>query len=84
MTIKVKFFAAIRETVGQDSIELGAAAHGDLMQLLETLRGLLSEEAFDSLRASNVRIAVNREFVEGACVLRDGDEVAFMPPITGG
>jgi len=44
----------------------------------------VNDAAFAALSAPNVRIAVNKEFVEGGCTLRDGDEVAFMPPITGG
>jgi molybdopterin converting factor small subunit len=28
--------------------------------------------------------AVNREYVKGETVLRDGDEVAFLPPVAGG
>jgi len=52
--------------------------------LLEPLRRLVDDAAFTALSAANVRIAVNREFVEGSCTLQDGDEVAFMPPITGG
>jgi molybdopterin converting factor subunit 1 len=84
MTIEVRFFAALREAVGRDSFEVRTPAGGDLMELLETLREQLGVTAFEALRAPNVRIAVNKEFVEGGCVLRDGDEVAFMPPITGG
>jgi molybdopterin synthase sulfur carrier subunit len=83
MMIKVRFFAALREKVGRDSLDVHMQG-SDLMDLLEPLRGLVSEVAFAALNAPNVRIAVNREFVEGGCTLRDGDEVAFMPPITGG
>jgi sulfur-carrier protein len=32
----------------------------------------------------SVRCAVNHEFADLATVLRDGDEVAFFPPVTGG
>jgi molybdopterin converting factor small subunit len=28
--------------------------------------------------------AVNREYVDGETVLRDGDEVSFLPPVAGG
>ena len=84
MAIKVRFFAVLREKAGCDSIDVSAMPQSDLIGLLETLRVLLSDTAFDALRAPNVRIAVNREFVETECVLHDGDEVAFMPPITGG
>lgn len=83
MMIKVRFFAALREKVGRDSLDVPILG-SDLIDLLEPLRGLVSEAAFAALSAPDVRIAVNKEFVEGGCILRDGDEVAFMPPITGG
>jgi molybdopterin synthase sulfur carrier subunit len=83
MMIKVRFFAALREKVGCDSLDV-CMRGSDLMDLLEPLRRLVDDAAFTALSAANVRIAVNREFVEGSCTLRDGDEVAFMPPITGG
>jgi molybdopterin synthase sulfur carrier subunit len=81
--IKVRFFAALREKVGCGSLDVRMQA-GDLMDLLEPLRGMVDAASFAALTAPNVRIAVNREFVEETCTLRDGDEVAFMPPITGG
>ncbi|MEJ2567238.1 MAG: MoaD/ThiS family protein, partial [Gammaproteobacteria bacterium] len=32
----------------------------------------------------NVLIAVNMEYTDGSRVLKNGDEVAFFPPVTGG
>ena len=84
MTIQVRFFAALREKVGMSSFDVALAAGSDLTDLLAVLQVELRTSAFDALRAPNVRIAVNREFIEAHHVLHDGDEVAFMPPITGG
>ena len=84
MTITVRFFAALREKVGVAVVRVESGPESDLAQVLTMLRGRLSHEAFSALSAANVRVAVNKEFIEGGCVLRDGDEVAFMPPITGG
>jgi sulfur-carrier protein len=84
MAIRVLFFAALRDKVGRSALEVPADAVRDLVDLLAELRPRVNSDAFAALRAPNVRIAVNREFVEGGGVLRDGDEVAFMPPITGG
>ncbi len=83
MMIHVRFFAALREAVGRDSLDVSFDG-GDLTDLLATMQVLLDEAGFDALRAPSVRVAVNREFVQGNCVVRNGDEVAFMPPITGG
>ena len=84
MAIKVRFFAALRERLGVESMEISSAARFDLDGLLEVIGRRLGDHAIAVLRAPNVRIAINREFVTGECVVNDGDEIAFMPPITGG
>ncbi len=84
MTIKVRFFAALREQVGQDVVEASTPASGDIAGLLANIREQLGERVVAALNAPDVRVAVNREFVETDCAIHDGDEVAFMPPITGG
>jgi len=84
MTVKVRFFAALREQVGRDTVEVRAPASGDIAGLLANIHEQLGERVVSGLTSPNVRIALNREFVSGDCAVRDGDEVAFMPPITGG
>lgn len=57
-----------------------------LNALLAALKPALGADGYAALTAENVRIAVNQEFVEGAArvELKPGDEVAFLPPVTGG
>ena len=84
MTIRVRFFAALREQVGRSTLEIDAIEPANVCGLLAALRHRFDEAAFGALRAPNIRVAVNQELVDSDAVLRDGDEVAFMPPITGG
>jgi sulfur-carrier protein len=84
MTIKVRFFAALREQVGHDVVEVSTPASGDIAGLLANIRELLGERVVAALSGRDVRVALNREFVGSDCAVHDGDEVAFMPPITGG
>jgi len=84
MMIRVRFFAALRESLGIDSLDVTSAANTDLSGLLEHIRRMLGDAAVAALCAPDVRVALNREFVVGECVMKDGDEIAFMPPITGG
>lgn len=53
--------------------------------LAEVLAGLEPELAAE-LNSSKVRLAVNGKLVSdrGALMLRDGDELAFLPPVSGG
>jgi len=82
--IRVLFFASLRERTGTDRIELPAAGVSDLRGLWASLDDALAADAMSALRARDVRIAVNQELIEGDVGLRPGDEVAFMPPVTGG
>ena len=82
MSIRVRFFASLREAVGADSLELPHQAN--IEALLGLLRERLSETAYRAISAENVRLAVNQEITSVTTALRDGDEVAFLPPITGG
>ena len=85
--IKVLFFASLRDELGVGECQLRLDAMG-----LEPLRQALAERLGDSaelLWADNVRMAKNQNLLSpdqlaaGLC-LADGDEVAFLPPVTGG
>ena len=48
------------------------------------MRGRLTPDALQVLEQENVRIAVNQSLVSEDLALNPGDEVAFLPPVTGG
>jgi molybdopterin synthase catalytic subunit len=76
MTLEVKLFAMLRERAGSDSVAVElpeGATVGDLLGELAPLIG-----------AMPVRAAVNREYSLESAELRDGDEVALIPPVSGG
>ena len=86
VNLDVKFFASLREQVGTAELHLRAA---NLETLLNELEVHLSDAGFEHLLSPNIRMAVNQDLVEGtwretAQVFADGDEVAFLPPVTGG
>ncbi len=82
--LTVRFFAAIREQVGRSAIEV---AWDDscvgITQLVQRL-GREIPGAADVLLAPRTLVAVNHEVVAREHAVRDGDEVAFYPPVTGG
>lgn len=86
VNIDVKFFASLREQVGVAELQINAT---NLAALLKELKTHLSDVGFDHLLSQNIRLAVNQNLVEGywreaALVFAAGDEVAFLPPVTGG
>ena len=84
MTVKVLFFAGLREALGtgSESLDLpgGIATVGALRDLLAA-RG----EPWSALATTkNLRVALNQQMVGLDASLKAGDEVAFFPPVTGG
>ena len=87
--IRVLFFASLREAVGMDAWTYSpdaAASPLGLGSLLGALKRVLGPDGYAAITSENVRIAVNQEFVDGTARvdLISGDEVAFLPPVTGG
>ena len=81
MTIRLLLFASCRDAVGAKEIDLvveDAINAGTLREEL-ALRfprlGPLKEKLL---------VAVNAEYVDDRTVLKDGDEVALIPPVSGG
>ena len=81
--ITVRYFASIREALGQGSeqLETTAATLGELRQELMA-RG----DAYASSLAPDkaVRMALNQTLSDAQAAVLDGAEVAFFPPVTGG
>lgn len=79
-TISVRFFGSLSESIGSEAtIEFdGEATVGALRSRLIKLHG----EESDAL--ATCMIAVNTEFAEESAVLTASDEVAFLPPVSGG
>jgi molybdopterin synthase catalytic subunit len=81
MRVKVLFFGQLRELVGasEESVELpGGASVGDLIAHYQRRVPRLGE-----FRPS-LAVAVNQEYADAGAALRSGDEVAFLPPVSGG
>lgn len=80
--INVLFFAQVRELVGCDSL----CVEGEFADV-EALRQHLAargERWALALEPGKLLSAVNQTLVEPAHALKNGDEVAFFPPVTGG
>lgn len=83
ITVKLRFFAALREKLGEADM-LSLPAGGTVADARDALiaRGGLPAEALARGRA--VRAAVNQKMAAETVVLAEGDELAFFPPVTGG
>jgi sulfur-carrier protein len=84
MKITVRYFAMLRERAGCDAEEfVWADAEPTVARLRTHLAGRTPGLA-SPLASGAVLVAVNREYAGPKTALKDGDEVAFFPPVTGG
>ncbi|WP_091711397.1 molybdopterin converting factor subunit 1 [Methylophaga sulfidovorans] len=75
MSIQVKFFASLREKLGQSDMELTAAT---------TAQDAWNQATQNKPVPDNLLVAINLDYAKLDTPLQDGDEVAFFPPVTGG
>jgi molybdopterin synthase sulfur carrier subunit len=82
-SVNLKYFASIREAIGQGSESVSTQA-ATLKALRDELiaRGGAYAEVLAHGRA--VRMALNQDLCDESAALTDGCEVAFFPPVTGG
>ncbi len=85
MAIKLLYFAGLREALGtsSESLELppGVSTVGEVRAHLAARGGKWAEQLAPT---RNVRMAVIQLMVPAHAPVKDGDEVAFFPPVTGG
>lgn len=81
MRVRVRLFASLRETVGRGELDLtlepGATAEDVWRELVAGHPALAS-------RRASLAAAVNRRYARFGDALADGDEVVFVPPVSGG
>ena len=78
MTVRVLFLGRLQDIAGAAEREAPAAA---------TVAGLIARfdtALAEALRSPKVRVAVNGALAGADTALADGDEVAFLPPVSGG
>lgn len=81
MTVRTLFFASYRDFAGTDQLDVeldGIARVHDLVALLRGRGGSWSRLPVEPV------VAVNMEYAPLSTELSDGDEVAFIPPVSGG
>ena len=81
MQIKVKLFGVLRSMVPRSEFDVALPKDSDVKVLMRAIEDLEPSVDFQVL---SVNIAKNRAIVSADSLLRDGDEVSFIPPIAGG
>jgi len=79
MRVRVLYFGVLREKLRSDAAYLELAEGATVADVLNVYRERMTEFAWDS-----IAMAVNQEYARAGDVLKDGDEVALLPPVSGG
>ena len=83
MKIQVRYFASLREALGTGE-PVEAAEGSTVGQLRDALIARGAPHAATLARGRAVRTALDQVLCDERAVLRDGAELAFFPPVTGG
>ena len=76
MKVRIRLFAALRERAGTDQVELDLPEQARVRDALDLLRTVTSDLP--------VVMAINQEYANEDAVLQAGDELALIPPVSGG
>ncbi len=81
MRVRVRLFASLREAAGRGEVTLdldpGASAE-------DAWRGLVAQHPALAQRRASLAAAVNRRYAAFTTALAEGDELVFIPPVSGG
>jgi molybdopterin converting factor subunit 1 len=81
MRLRLRFFAAAREAMGRSELGLDVPEPYSVADLLARLRA--EQPSFAAL-PPGMMVSVNLEYRSPEHALHEGDEVAFIPPVSGG
>jgi molybdopterin converting factor subunit 1 len=81
MRVRVLYFGVLKDSFGQEGelLELREGASVEMLLRILREREVVQEKLWQSLA-----VAVNQEYAKVADGLKDGDEVALLPPVSGG
>jgi len=81
MTVRVLYFGVLADRIGKREVVFSVAADATVAALLDALASTYEDV---KVMCDKLAVAVNLEYVKADCVLKDGDEVAIIPPVSGG
>lgn len=81
--IDIIYFASLKTIAGKDQESLDLGPETTVRQLAEII-SKTSPQLGEMIREKKVMISVNQDMADSETIIHDGDEVAFLPPFSGG
>lgn len=84
MRIRLLSFGPLKSALPPDGAWLELTGEADAQRVSDLIRALIEQGTFTDAAMRSAAVAVNREYAAPDQILSDGDEVAILPPVSGG
>jgi molybdopterin synthase catalytic subunit len=84
MRVRLLSFGALKAALPQDGAWFELAGEKDAQRVADLIRALVKDGTFSDVAMRTAAVAVNHEYAGPDHLLSDGDEVAILPPVSGG
>ncbi|MDA0691215.1 MAG: molybdopterin converting factor subunit 1 [Nitrospinae bacterium] len=81
--ITLKYFASLKTIAGKEEEQLDVGSETTVQALSETL-SKTAPQISEMIRGKKILVSVNQDVAALDTIIHDGDEVAFLPPFSGG
>ena len=81
--ITVKYFASLRSVAGKEEEQFSMGSETTLEKLSEAI-SKTAPKLGEMIRGNKIIVSVNMDVVKPGAVIKDGDEIALLPPFSGG
>lgn len=81
--VTLKYFASLKSISGKEEEQLDLGKETTVQQLSETL-SKTTPQISEMIQEKRIIVSVNQDVAALDAIIRDGDEVAFLPPFSGG
>ena len=81
--ITVKYFASLRSVAGKEEEQFNMGSETTLEKLSEEI-SKTAPKLGELIRGNKIIVSVNMDVVQSGAVIKDGDEIALLPPFSGG
>ena len=81
--ITVKYFASLRSVAGKEEEQFSMGSETTLEKLSEEI-SKTAPKLGEMIRGNKIIVSVNMDVVQPDAVIKDGDEIALLPPFSGG
>ncbi len=81
--VTVKYFASLRTVAGKEEEQFDLGSETTLEKLSDEI-SKTAPKISEMIRGNNLMVSVNLDVVQSGAIIKDGDEVAFLAPFSGG